>query len=284
MTRIKAGVIAMSLAACLLAARGASPQANPQGGKEDAPDLQPRFIWGAAIVKFVAGEVFSTFNKWLVDRVSPGAAPDSGKDTLLDSLNTRLRENRDTTGGAAIVRNSSMPFVTSPQAAAITVGDPSRPIEIEGGRPNYQGAHIAVVGVARDGGVAGLRAVRDGFRTGERFKLRVVSTFGGLMVIDNINPRGESRQIYPAERDAVVALRPGGDTLLPLAADQYFEFARATGEEQLVISLRDARAVGRAASGGKIYRKDLSYGSNFVQEVGKDAFPAISESIRLVHR
>jgi hypothetical protein len=110
-----------------------------------------------------------------------------------------------------------------------------------------------------------------------------MATFGGLLVIENINPRGERRQIYPASTSQVVILQAGGDTLLPLGSDQFFEFANATGEEQLVITLRDPRAVGNAASREKVHRKDEEFGTHFVQEVTRGAYPVISESIRLQH-
>ena len=165
----------------------------------------------------------------------------------------------------------------------IRIERPSTPIAVSDGSPNYQGVHIAIVGTDDKGQITELRSVKAGFRTGERFKLRAISTFGGQLMIENINPKGERRQIYPGERGAVVVLQPGADTLLPLGRDEFFEFARTTGEEQLVISLRDPRAVGNAASSEKVYRKDEEYGSHFVQQVTKDSYPVISETIRLEH-
>jgi hypothetical protein len=143
--------------------------------------------------------------------------------------------------------------------------------------------HIAIVGASPSGALAELRPIRTGFRSGERFKLRAVSTFGGLLVIHNVNPRGERRQIYPAQSDSVVLLQPGGDTLLPLGADEFFQFAGSTGNEQVIISLRDRRAIGKAASSEPVHRKDDEYGTHFVQRVSADAHAAIFESIRLIH-
>ena len=103
-------------------------------------------------------------------------------------------------------------------------------------------------------------------------------------MIENINAKGERRQIYPPEGGAVVVLQAGAATLLPLGAKEFFEFAHATGEEQLVISLRDPRAAGDAASRQKVFRKDEEFGTHFVQEVSKGAYPVISEAIRLEHQ
>jgi len=149
---------------------------------------------------------------------------------------------------------------------------------------DYQGAYIAIVGADNAGNVGDARPAKAGFKTGERFKLRAVSTFGAHVVIENINAKGERRQIYPPEGTQVVVVQAGADTLLPLGAKEFFEFAKTAGEEQLVISLRDPRAVGDAASRQKVFRKDEESGTHFVQEVAKGTFPTISEAIRFDHQ
>ena len=152
------------------------------------------------------------------------------------------------------------------------------------GQTDYQGALIAIIGADNAGNVGDARSAKAGFKTGERFKLRAVSTFGAHVVIENINAKGERKQIYPSEGTSVVVIQAGADTLLPLGAKEFFEFARTTGEEQLVISLRDPRAVGDAASRQKVFRKDEEFGTHFVQEVAKGVYPVISEAIRLEHQ
>ncbi len=203
-------------------------------------------------------EVFSKFSQWTKGRI----AANSGGAFIARSLSD----------GPAGVKESL-------QLTATTTA-----ITDDQGQTDYQGAHIAIVGADRAGNITDPRAANAGFKTGERFKLRAVSTFGAHLVIENINARGERRQIYPPEGTSVVVIQAGADTLLPLGTKEFFEFARATGEEQLVISLRDPRAVGDAASRQKVFRKDEEFGTHFVQEVSKGVFPVISESIRLEHR
>lgn len=294
-------LIALLLAAALLPSVPAHAQApaatqprteNPAATEADAAaDVEPKFIWGI-LIKFIAGEVFSAFTRWVAGKITDGVTTGldagsglaaSGALSLTQLAVAQIRSKHDTRGGAFIARNPSEVPVGMKEAPPITMAAPSAPIKIDNGSPNYQGVHIAIVGADRSGTLTELRPVKAGFRTGERFKLRAVSTFGGLLVIENINPRGERRQIYPADRGAVVMLQPGADTLLPLGADEFFEFAKATGEEQLVISLRDSRAIGAAASKERVHRKDEDYGSHFLQEVSKDSYPVISESIRLQH-
>jgi hypothetical protein len=203
-------------------------------------------------------EVFSKFSEWTKSRITPKGA-----------------------GSAFITRSlSDAPVGTKEnlQLAATTTA-----ISDDAGS-DYQGAYIAIVGADAAGNVTDVRPVKTGFKTGERFKLRAIATFGAHVVIENINAKGERRQIYPPEGTSVVVIQGGADTLLPLGAKEFFEFARTTGEEQLVISLRDPRAVGDAASRQKVFRKDEASGTHFVQEVAKGAFPVISESIRLEHR
>ena len=110
-----------------------------------------------------------------------------------------------------------------------------------------------------------------------------MSTFEGLVAIDNINPKGEQKRVYP-DGNNVVAIPLGQEVLLPLGADEWFELSGNTGKEQLVIAVRDRRAFGDAAATNRVFRQDENYGSNFVQEVspGK-TFPVITQSIAFSH-
>jgi len=268
---------AIAFAALLLAPLAARAQPAPQ---PEGAEVEPKFIWGVLLLKFGAGEVFSNFAQWTWSKIS--GKPSENKTMTAQAIDF-LRGKGDTTGGAFIARNVADPTPGFRETPPITLERPSTPITITEGAPNYQGVHISIVGADRAGNITDLRPVKAGFKTGERFKLRAVSTFGGYLTIENINPKGERRQIYPAEGGAVVVLQPGADTLLPLGKDQFFEFARATGEEQLVITLRDPKARGDAISKYEVNRKDEEYGSNFVQQIDKDTYPVISQAIRLQH-
>ncbi len=206
-------------------------------------------------------EVFAKFSQWANSKTT--GKPQS-KSMAVDSL----RSKGDTSGGAFIARSMSDGPVGNKESPAT----------------DYQGAHIAIVGADKEGNITDVRSAKSGFRTGERFKVRTVSTFGAHLVIENINAKGERKQIYPPEGTTVVVIQPGEDTLLPLGPQQFFEFAKTTGEEQLVISLRDPRAIGDAAARQKVFRKDEELGTHFVQEVAKGEFPVISEAIKLEHQ
>jgi hypothetical protein len=256
---------------------------------EEAPDVEPKFIWGI-LIKYVAGEAFAMFSQWMVSKmnerygtnISNASYSAMATDIGMLALNY-YRGSRDTTGGAVIAANPTAGPVGLREAQVTTSAPPSAPLKVSDGNANYEGIHLAIVGADREGHITELRPVKAGFRTGERFKLRAMATYGGLLVIENINPRGERRQIYPGSTSQVIVLQQGADTLLPLGRDEFFEFAKATGEEQLVITLRHPSAVGAAASKEKVHRKDEEYGTHFVQEAAKGTYPVISEAIRLQH-
>jgi hypothetical protein len=162
-------------------------------------------------------------------------------------------------------------------------GEPNKTVTVDNGKENFQGVHVAVVGFNKTGEATGIQPVIAGFRTGDRVKLKVLPTFEGLMVIENINPKGERKQIYPPNGSDVVKLKAGLEVLLPLARNDYFEFAGATGDDQLVITIRDPRAFGGNESKAEANRKDEKTGSSFVQEVAPGTYPVISQSLKLKH-
>ena len=254
-------------AALVLAAPGWSQQPAP--AKDD--EVQPRFVWGLLInvaISKVAGMGWDWFSNWLF-KSTPNVAGRSGPPNLAAD-------------SGAQVRSRSSGAVTE-RASEVVAGDPATPINVDGGKENYQGVHVALVVVSADGKNFDLRPVNAGFKTGERFKVRVVSTFAGELTLENINPRGERKHIYPAKTDYVVALQAGRETFLPLGKDEYFQFTKATGKEQLVVNLADPRAVGPNASRHQVYRQDVKYGSNFLQQVAPNTYPHISQAIELTH-
>ena len=168
-------------------------------------------------------------------------------------------------------------------ARDVVIGRPNKPLELQDKEANYQGVHVAIVTINAQGKPAAVRSVKDGFRSGERFKLRVVATFEGLVAIENINPKGEKKHIYP-ENNNVVAIAQGRETLIPLGDEEWFELTGNTGKEQLVVTVRDRRAFGEVASPSNIFRQDEKYGTNFVQEVSPNkTFPVITQSLTFDH-
>jgi len=254
---------------------------NPANAVPDEPDVEPKFIWGILIkiaVQKLSSYAFEAFTKWAVNRLTgttEGLTLDMiGNIARLSGAKITSSMRRNTEVAA---RGASL------DAPPIVVSDPDKPLVADGKKENYQGVFFAIAIADPGGRTFSSRPVSDGFRTGERFKLRVLSTFGGELTIENINPRGERRQIFPGRADQVVTLLPGAETLIPMDPNQFFEFTGATGREQLVVNLADPRAVGAAASRANVFRQDTKYGSNFLQEAVDGTYPNISQAVELVH-
>ena len=281
--------------------------------QEEPSPYQEKVVWGV-LGKTVLTSVFSLFNKWLSNRLTGGAPEarpecptpvsgqslaDGGGDPPKKEDEIRIPTNpedlkrhlkREVTG-AVIVELTKLVFGAksldprdfSTKDSTTVVGTPAAPFRNVDGKPNYQGIHIAIVAVDRDGKPLGFHSVNQGFRTGQRFRLRVVSTFDGLLAIDNINPGGVQRRVYPAKTSQVVSIKAGEEVLLPLDPNQAFQFAGTKGREQLLIAMRHPQAFGDGASRNPVYRRDEQYGSNLVQEVTTNTHPAIFQSIELQH-
>jgi hypothetical protein len=265
---------------CLLSVLvpGRTQTSPPPVSSNQSEELQPKFfIWGL-LLNVAFKFAMAAFTEWRQNKLTNDLSnPLNYKKLLLNSATAGLVS----TVGGGVGALLGFKGVGAPEN---TVADlPTKPIQMENGQPNYQGAHVAIVGFDKSGAVTGLQPVVAGFHTGDRIKLKVLPTFDALLVIENINPQGVRRQIYPPSATEAVSVKAGAEILVPLAADQFFEFAGVTGDEQLVITLRDPRAFGDAESKVEVSRKDESNGSSFVQETAPGTYPVISQSLKLKH-
>lgn len=256
----------------------AAPTAAATPDADASEEMQPKFfIWGL-LLNIAFKFAMSAFQEWRQSKLTNDLSnPINYRKLLLNSATAGLVS----TAGGGI---TALFGFKSVGAEENTVADlPTKPIQVQNGQPNYQGAHVAIVGFDQAGAVTGLRPVTAGFRTGDRIKIKVLPTFDALLVIENINPQGVRKQIYPPSAAQAVSLKAGVEVLVPLGTDQFFEFAGVTGDEQLVITLRDPRAGGAAEAKAEVSRKDEDNGSSFVQETAPGTYPVIAQSIRLRH-
>jgi hypothetical protein len=257
-----------------LAAPGIAQQPPPPAEDAAAGEMKPKFIWGL-LLNIAFKFAMSTFSDWLANKITTDLADTS-------KLNKIMLNGAN---AAIISLADAAPFgAKSAGAPENTVaGEPTKPITVENGRENYQGVHVAIIGFDGAGAVTGVQPVTAGFRSGDRIKLKVLPTFDGLLVIENITPNGQRRQIYPPIGSQVVSLKAASEVMVPLRRDDYFQFAGATGDDQLVITIRDPRAFGGKESTVQVSRKDDRSGSSFVQELTPDTYPVISQAMRLKH-
>lgn len=263
-------------------------------------EVQEKFIWGI-VVNVVLSSVFSMFTDWLFKKLGVDATA-GGKPPALPNLGdaatatpTPVANVGDIKAQLVSVAIVAVTGILTNKLNGVlthaflgkdapTTAKPKVALQVKDGDPNYQAAHIAILAVDNAGNVAGLRSVKDGFRTGERFKVRVVSTFDALVALGNINPSGKEKQIYPPAKDTVISVKAGTEVVLPLAADQYFQFTGEAGTDQLVVTLVDPRALEGKPSKARVHRQDVEFGSNFAQEVTPDTYPVISQPIALLHQ
>lgn len=258
------------------AAFAQTPTPSTPTPSQDNQEIEGKFVWGL-LIKLIAPTVFQLFANWVMKKIEP---------TYDEQALRKLLVN---TAGAAIVKLNnkfaSKDIVLAGVAPDTEVGEPVDDLRIDADGENFQGVHIALVEVDANGLPIGFRTVADGFSTGERFKLRVLSTFEALVVLGNITPKGAQRQIYPATASRAVRIPAGKEILLPLGEKEYLQFAGDVGRDQLTITVRDPRSLeGGRTSTAQVFRKDEAYGSNFVQEVKPGQYPVISESIGIQHR
>ncbi len=268
--RLAALLVAATFAAHTLA-QAPAPASDASGDDE----LKPRFIWGI-LINIALKYAVSAFSSYLVGKLTEQLTPESLATMLVHSKSASI-----TPLSGLAPREYAARDAGAPENAV--AGEPSKPLKIENGHENYQAVHVALMNFGRNGNPQGFHPVTAGFRTGERFKLRVLPTFDGMLVIDNINPKSQRKQIYPPQAENVVAIKAGIEIVIPLDKDQYFEFTGEAGDEQLVVTVRDPRAFGPAASTAAVTRKDENNGSNFMQEVAADTYPVISQSLHLRH-
>ena len=269
-------LICLITVSLLVPARAQPLPAEAEPNQSD--ELQPKFfIWGL-LLNVAFKFAMAAFTEWRQSKLTNDLSnPINYKKLLLNSATAGLVST--VSGGMG-----GLFGFKSVGAPENTVADlPTKPIQLENGQPNYQGAHVAIVGFDKSGAVTGLQPVTAGFRSGDRIKLKVLPTFDALLVIENINSQGVRRQIYPPNASVAVSVKAGVEILVPLGADQYFEFAGVTGDEQLVVTLRDPRAFGDAESKVEVSRKDENNGSSFVQETAPGTYPVISQSLKLKH-
>lgn len=177
------------------------------------------------------------------------------------------------------------------QPEPVIVGLPDLPLagagSAEAGRAwaaglNYQGVHARLVVLDPRTGKRELKPLTYAPRVGERFRIRLVTSFDAVADLQQISGADwntvRTGQAYPAAGSSVQLV--AGRTLeLPLAANEYFAFDGQPATERVLLSIRSAKALGKARSAQPAYRLDGANGSTYLQLVPKDQFPAVEQLI-----
>lgn len=253
------------------AAQGAqASQAKPNSPQEE---VEPKFIWGV-LLNIILPRVGLALLDWAIGRLT----------SKLDDVSfTSLLKKSEAVGV------EPLPAVAMPDGQPlgfkenVVAGEPSKEFKFENGKENFQGMIVSIAVFDAQGKPIGFRPITEPFKTGEKFKLRVLSTFEGHMYIDAINPNGNRSKLFPAAANTL-RIPAGTEVLVPAAENQFFQFHGTTGKEKLVIVMRDVKLQSSNVPIEPVYRKDEPFGSLFVQEVSGDKRPLIVQSIALTHQ
>ena len=114
--------------------------------------------------------------------------------------------------------------------------------------------------------------------------MRLISTFDALVAIGNISPSGKEKQIYPPAKDTVISVRQAPKSVLPLVADQYFQFTGETGTDQMVRFGPVAQNSRQSRRRRRYTTRTLEFGSNFARKCRRTLSGDLSQPIALLHQ
>lgn len=237
-------------------------------------ELQPKFFLFGFLLNVALKFAIASFKEWRKQQLTTEVAePINYKKLLRNSALSSLASS----AGSALFPIFSFKSADATDTASPPPGDAERRVT------NFQGAHVAVIGFDGKGNVTGLRPLQATFRSGERIKLKVISSFDAWFVIENISPGGMRQQVYPRDASQAVLLRAGNEILVPLVEDQYLEFAGATGQDQLVLTFRDPRGTSGPLSTAAVVIQEEPDGVGLLQEVPPGTYPLISQALTFNH-
>lgn len=145
---------------------------------------------------------------------------------------------------------------------------------------NYQGIRVSVLLLDDKGAKPVAVPLSTRLKPGQRFKLRVTSTFDGVAALDQVLGTAweaeRTGQVYPAAGMSV-EVKAGKATELPVGDAQYFVLDGRPANERLLLSVRHAKAVGGARSSQPAYRSDNATGSSYLQLSPAGSYPAVEQ-------
>ncbi len=150
------------------------------------------------------------------------------------------------------------------------------------GTPNYQGLKVSALIVNNAGQVLEERPIGSNFYTGEKFRLRIQSTFPGFLEIMHTTPSGATKRLFPRPEVGQFMVSAGAEVVVPLG-DNVYEFLGDTGVERLILNIRDPRVSQAAQQSGQVYRQDMPEASYYAQSMAEGQLPAISQPIQILH-
>ncbi|MEK9804464.1 MAG: DUF4384 domain-containing protein [Curvibacter sp.] len=277
-SRLLAGTLCLSLlmpARADIVATAVVSDQPPAVEVKPGEELKPKFFLFGFLLNVALKFAVASFQEWYKQQLTVEVAEPINYMRLL--RNSALSSLASSAGSALFPALSFKSASAVDRTPAVATDDAERRIS------NFQGAHVAVVGFDGQGQVTGLRPLQTSFRSGERIKLKVISSFDAWFVIENVSPNGVRQQIYPRDASQAVLLRAGNEILVPLVEDQFLEFTGETGRDQLVLTFRDPGGRSGPLSNAAVVMQEEANGVGLLQEVPPGAFPLISQALTFNH-
>jgi hypothetical protein len=187
-----------------------------------------------------------------------------------------------------VISVPATPFVPTP----VILGEPELPLVGLAGTAitspsawssnlNYQGMQVSYLVPNAAGTAFEARPLSAPPRKGERFKIRVTTTFDAHLRVtalagDNWSPL-RAASLYPAQ-GSNFRIAAGRTADLPAEADRYFVIGDASAP-RLLLSAHHERADDSNRTGQPAYRRDLSSVSTYLQLVPTGTRPAFDQMI-----
>lgn len=150
---------------------------------------------------------------------------------------------------------------------------------------NYQGVNVRLLVLDASGRQVAVRALSAPPRAGDRFKIRVTTTFEAVsevgLVLGEAFKSQRSGQLYPAAGQSV-HMHAGETVDLPLDPGQFFVMG-SNANERLLLTVRHPRAQNANRSQQPAYRIDAGNGSNYLQLVPHGSLAAIEQVVSAAH-
>ena len=226
---------------------------------------------GTAMAEADSAEAFPTFEKWIRVTMAPAPA----------AVPARIEAVQPADKGSAVAaRYEPLPVI---------LGTPDLPLLGAGARQaasawghglNFQGVRVSLLLSDGKGAKPVVAPLSTRLKPGQRFKLRLTSTFDGVAALDQVLGSAwdaeRTGQVYPAAGMSV-EVKSGKTVDLPIGEAQYFVLRGRPASERLLLSVRHAKAVGDARSTQAAYRSDGAQGSSYLQLVPAGAYPVVEQ-------
>jgi Domain of unknown function (DUF4384) len=282
----------LSAALMLVLSTSVAAQSVETSAAEKASETSPKMV--AGIVATLLGNVVNAGAQALANRFLPtthdmaGGRPAPCYASGLPSASiTQTMRDELTRSGCQVVgafvgaaaqglqqQISHIVSTTQPLATPLSVG--------RDGTPNYQGMRASALIVNESGQVIEERSLGMPFYAGEKFRLKVQSSFPGFLEISHRAPSGRVKQLFPKSGVSQVLLVAGAEMVLPMGNTVY-EFAGDTGTEQLTLTVRDPQATSSSAA-TPTYRQDTPGQSFYALQAAPERPPYISQVVEITHR